>query len=289
MENLEDHPIRGATELAMNSAPQSRFARSFPDRLFALILAAVFLAGWEIAAHLRWINALFFPAPSAIAYSFYAGIKSGELLMNLGATLGRAGSGLLFGCSTGLVFGILLGSSARLRRLFDPIIGSLYAIPKLALFPLFLVIFGLGNSPRIVLIGLAAFFPMLINTIAGVRQINPEYYEIAQAYKANRRIILQRVVLPGAIPSVLSGLRLAVGTALITAIAVELMNAKDGLGAQIWWAWETLRTGDLYVAILVTAMLGIGSHYLLEFLAHRLLPWQADDEQKTPANPIPEI
>jgi ABC-type nitrate/sulfonate/bicarbonate transport system permease component len=289
MENLEDHPIRGATEPAMNLPSQSRFSRFFPDRLFTIILIAVFLAGWELAAHLRWVNALFFPAPSSIAESLLVQIRSGELLTNLCATLKRAGIGLLFGCSAGLAFGIVLGWSTRLRHLFDPIIGSLYPIPKLALFPLFLVIFGLGDSPRIVLIALASFFPMLINTIAGVRQINPEYYEIAQGYKANRRIILRRVVLPGALPSALSGLRLAVGVALITAIAVELMNAKDGLGAQIWWAWETLRTGDLYVAILATALLGIGSHYILEFLSHLLLPWQTYTDRQAPSNPIPEI
>ena len=101
--------------------------------------------------------------------------------------------------------------------------------------------------------------------------------------------MLLRVVLPGALPSVLSGLRLAVGNALITAVAVELMNANTGLGAQIWWAWETLRTTDLYVAILFTAILGIGSHYLLEFLSQKLLPWQSDHGKPSTSNPIPEI
>jgi ABC-type nitrate/sulfonate/bicarbonate transport system permease component len=183
----------------------------------------------------------------------------------------------------------LLGWSTRLRVLLDPIIGALYPLPKLALFPLFLIIFGLGESPRVVLIALSAFFPILINTLAGVRQINSEYFEIAQAYGASRWLLLRRVVFPGAFPSVLSGLRLAVGNTLITTIAVELLNADTGLGAQIWWAWETLRTEVLYVAIFLAALLGIGSHYLLEWMSRVATPWQLDRGSSAPTNPIPEI
>jgi ABC-type nitrate/sulfonate/bicarbonate transport system permease component len=289
MENLENTAVGSATQNSMKNPASSRREIDIADRvyLFALGIAILFL--WEVASTLGWINALFFPAPSAIATSFGTLLISGELLDNLAATLGRTGYGLLAGCTSGLAIGILLGWSDRLRRLLDPVIGALYPLPKLALFPLFLVIFGLGEAPRVVLISLATFFPMLINTLAGVRQINPEYFEIAKGYGASRGILLFRVVLPGALPSVLSGLRLAVGNALITTIAVELLNADTGLGAQIWWAWETLRTEVLYVMILLAAGLGIGSHYALEFLSSRLLPWQREDSNRIPVNPISEI
>lgn len=266
------------------------FIRRFlSDRMLLILLACLFLLVWELAAARHWINALFFPAPSAIGAAMVSQLADGEALANVGATLERAGLGLLLGCTIGLALGIFLGWSTRFRQLFDPVIGALYPIPKLALFPLFLLLFGLGDQPRIALIALASFFPIIINTIAGARQINPEYFEIAQAYGANRRIILFRVVLPGALPSVISGLRLAAGNALITAIAVELMQGQGGLGAQIWWAWETLRISDLYVAILFTALLGIGSHYLLEFLSQKLLPWQIEQGKAPATNPIPEI
>jgi ABC-type nitrate/sulfonate/bicarbonate transport system permease component len=259
------------------------------DRILLMGVICAGLLIWEWMAAREWINTLFFPAPTAIAQSFVQELATGDLQLNLGATLQRAGLGLLAGCTAGLIFGILLGWSSRLRYLFDPIIGALYPLPKLALFPLFLIIFGLGELPRVVLISLAAFFPMLINTLAGVRQINPEYFDVAQSYGANRRILILRVLLPGALPSVLSGLRLAVGNTLITTIAVELLNSNTGLGAQIWWAWETLRTEVLYVTIFLAALLGIGSHYLLEFLAQWALPWQTEHGESTPTNPIPEI
>lgn len=273
----------------MNTGIRRFLARVDIDRLLTAVLVCGLLILWEIAAQRRWVNTLFFPAPSAIGKTLLAQLASGELFVNVGATLKRAGAGLALGSAAGLALGILLGFFTRIRRLVDPIIGALYPIPKLALFPLFLIFFGLGDSPHIALIALASFFPVLINTVAGARQINPEYFEIAQSYGADRKTMLLRVILPGALPSVLSGLRLAVGNALITAIAVELMNAREGLGAQIWWSWETLLTTNLYVAILCTAVLGIGSHYLLEFLSQKLLPWQVDRGKPATINPIPEI
>jgi NitT/TauT family transport system permease protein len=287
--DLENHSSGIPGEAVMKRALSRFLGWVFHERMLSVVSAIFLLSAWEIASSQRWINPLFFPAPSAIGKTVLKQIANGEILVNVGATLARAGSGLSLGATAGAALGILLGLFSRLRRMFDPIIGALYPIPKLALFPLFLIFFGLGDSPRIALIALASFFPILINTIAGARQINPEFFEIAQSYGADRKTMLLRVVLPGALPSVLSGLRLAVGNALITAIAVELMNAQEGLGAQIWWAWETLRTTDLYVAILFTAILGVGSHYLLEFLSQKLLPWQTDHGRPSTTNPIPEI
>jgi ABC-type nitrate/sulfonate/bicarbonate transport system permease component len=289
MAHLENPPEGNAAEAAMNNASRRVLGRVFSDRLLQVVFLGGLLVLWELAATRRWVNPLFFPAPSAIGKALVAQLANGEILVNAGSTLKRAGAGLALGSVAGILLGILLGISSRIRHLFDPIVGALYPIPKLALFPLFLIFFGLGDAPRIALVSLASFFPVLINTVAGARQINPEYFEIAQSYGADRRIMLARVVVPGAMPSVLSGLRLAVGNALITTIAVELMNSRDGLGAQIWWAWETLQTGNLYVAVLVTGILGIGSHYLLEFVSQKLLPWQREETKQQTVNPIPEI
>ena len=129
----------------------------FHERMLSVVSAILLLSAWEIASNQRWINPLFFPAPSAIGKTVLKQLGSGEILVNVGATLARAGSGLLLGATAGVVFGVLLGLFTRLRRVFDPIIGALYPIPKLALYPLFLIFFGLGNSPRIALITLASF------------------------------------------------------------------------------------------------------------------------------------
>jgi ABC-type nitrate/sulfonate/bicarbonate transport system permease component len=259
------------------------------ERWASVLLVLVVLAAWELAAHAGWISVLFFPAPSSIIATLADWIANGELAVNLGATLYRFGTGLAAGGLAGFILGLLLGLSTRLRRILDPLISGLYSLPKLALFPLFLILFGLGDSSRVVLIGLAAFFPMLINTTAGVRQINPDYFEIARSYGTPRTMVLRRVVFPGSLPSVLSGLRLAVGSSLMLTMAVELINARTGLGAVIWTAWQTLRTELLYVALLTAAVLGIASHLLLEYLSRRLIPWRTDQGEGPSTNAVLEI
>jgi ABC-type nitrate/sulfonate/bicarbonate transport system permease component len=263
--------------------------RSAAERWATVWLLLAGLAAWEVAARAGWVSPLFFPAPSNIAKALAAMIASGELSENLAATLYRCGTGLAAGGAAGLAAGLALGLSPRLRRILDPLVSGAYALPKLALFPLVLILFGLGDSSRIVLIGLAAFFPLLINTMAGVRQINPDYFEIAQSYGTSRLLTLRRVVIPGSLPSVLTGLRLAVGTALMITVAVELINAGVGLGALIWRSWQTLQTEYLYVALLAAAVLGIGSHLLLEFLSRRLTPWQVDYGKEQPTKAVLEI
>jgi ABC-type nitrate/sulfonate/bicarbonate transport system permease component len=119
---------------------------------------------------------------------------------------------------------------------------------------------------------------MLINTAAGVRQIHPIYFEVAENYGARMIQVFARVVLPGSLPLVLSGLRLALNTALLLAIAVELVAAQEGLGAMIWFAWETLRTEELYATLAVAAALGIGFNFVVQRLTTKLVPWQVERE-----------
>jgi ABC-type nitrate/sulfonate/bicarbonate transport system permease component len=121
---------------------------------------------------------------------------------------------------------------------------------------------------------LSAFFPMAINTMTGVRQINPLYFDVAKNYGATRLKLLTRVILPGSMPSVLAGARLAFNIGLTITTAVEIVTAQRGLGSLIWLAWETLRTEELYAALTLIAVLGIGMNWGLERLAASLLPWQ---------------
>jgi NitT/TauT family transport system permease protein len=136
-----------------------------------------------------------------------------------------------------------------------------------------MVILGIGEVSKVVLISLAAFFPMVINAMAGVRQIHPVYFKVARNYGAKPGQVFQKVVLPGSIPSVLAGVRIATNTALVLTIAVELLASDRGLGAMIWMAWETLRMSELYVGILVAALLGIGFNVLFWICMNRLVPW----------------
>jgi ABC-type nitrate/sulfonate/bicarbonate transport system permease component len=247
------------------------------------------IIAWEFASQAGSINALFFPAPSHIGRTFLNMIVSGELLLAIIPTIERAGLGLLAGGSVGMLAGIALGSSRALRQMLDPWISFFYPLPKIALFPLMLMIFGLGETSRVVLIALAAFFPLLINTMTGIHQINEEYFEVAQSYRASRMLTLKRIILPGSLPTALSGLRLSVGMALTTTIAVELLNSSNGIGSVIWLSWETLHTDALYIALLVTALLGLGSHLALEYLGRILFPWQKQRGEAGQPNLVYEI
>jgi NitT/TauT family transport system permease protein len=231
---------------------------------------------WEWGANTGWIARLFFPAPSVILAVFARQIANGELLIALGYTLARLGLGLMLGALPGLLLGLVMGWSRAVRVVAEPVVAALHPLPKLALLPLVLVIFGIGEQSKIVMIALVAFFPMLINSMSGVQQIDSQTWEVARHYNARGWILLRRVILPGSLPMILAGAKLAVNVALLITVTVEMVTARQGLGATIWLAWQTLRTENLYAALIVIASLGLLTNWILDQLTARWIPWQSD-------------
>lgn len=246
-----------------------------------LILIAVLLLVWELSSALSLISRLFFPPPSVILKTFYELLLDGRLLKNTSATLMRICLGSLMGIVPGVLMGVLMGWSKRLRTLFDPLIAALHPIPKIAIFPLILIIFGIGEMSNIVVIAISAFFPALVNSMTGVGQLDPVYFEVARNYGANRWKTFSRILIPGSLPSILSGVRLGLNTGLLIAIAVELISAKSGLGVMVWFSWQTLRVEELYASLIVVAGLGILINVGLKALSNWLAPWNADQIQYT--------
>jgi NitT/TauT family transport system permease protein len=239
-------------------------------------IAAISLALWETAARASWISALFFPPPTQILLTLARMSGSAEFWAALGMTCLRLASGVAIGCGAGLVLGWVMGANRAVRVAVDPIVAALHPLPKLAIFPIFLVLLGIGEASKVALLATVAFFPMVINTLAGVRQIDRAHWEAAANYGATGRTLLRRVIVPGSLPMALVGLRLAVNTALVVAIAVEMLSAQEGLGARIWLAWQTLRVQELYAILAVIALLGWVLHWLLATAAIRLAPWHGD-------------
>jgi ABC-type nitrate/sulfonate/bicarbonate transport system permease component len=248
------------------------------ERWLPAAVVAVALAIWEWQVRIGGLSALFFPAPSTIARTLAQLVTSGELATHLSATLSRLFLGFALGGLPGLILGLVMGWSRRLRAIIDPLVAAAHPVPKIAVLPLIMIIFGIGESSKIVSVAVAVFFPVLINTMAGVRQISPIYFEVARNYGASLFRVLTRVVVPGSLPLVLTGTRLGINTALVLTIAVELVAAQEGLGEMIWFAWQTLRTEELYATLIVIAALGISFNLILQHLAARLLPWQAEQE-----------
>jgi ABC-type nitrate/sulfonate/bicarbonate transport system permease component len=245
----------------------------FSAKWFAPLSGLSLLIFWEILAVNKLISDLFFPAPSVILTTLLKMILSGKLFTNLGATLLRLIWGMIVGVIPGVVLGLAMGWSKRIRVAVDPIISVLNPIPKLAIFPLIMIIFGIGNTAKIFVIAITTFFPMLLNSMSGVRQLNQVYFEVARNYGANRWNTFFRIILPGSLPMILTGLRIAFSLALVITIAVELLSADKGLGVLIWFSWETLRTTELYATLMVISVLGFLTNYILTKSSYWLIPW----------------
>lgn len=240
-----------------------------------LFLVIMVLIGWEWLVQAGRISPLFFPKPTEIAHNFIKMLQNGEIYLHLRATTNRLASGLIIGGLSGLFLGYLMGWFRNLYRVADPIIAALHPIPKISILPLFMILFGIGEASKVVVIAVAAFFPMFLSTVGGVRQINPLHFDVATSYGANRIQKFTKIVFPSSLPMVLVGIRLAANTALLLTIAVELITAQEGLGSVIWLSWQTLRTENLYISLAVIAFLGIGMNLLLQYFAKVFAPWQA--------------
>ena len=250
----------------------------FKNKKISCVMPALFwlvaLLIWEWGARAGWVSRLFFPAPTTIIAALARQVASGELVTDLSYTLTRLSLGLLLGAIPGLLLGLVMGWSKAVHAVAEPVVAALHPLPKLALLPLVLVIFGIGEQSKTVMIGLTAFFPMLINSMSGVQQIDALTWEVAHHYNARGWILLRRVILPGSLPMILAGAKLAVNAALLITVTVEMVTARQGLGATIWLAWQTLRTENLYATLIVIALLGLATNWVLEKLTARWIPWQ---------------
>jgi NitT/TauT family transport system permease protein len=241
------------------------------------VLPVAFLGGillvWEICGRAGLLNTLFFPVPSQIFLTSLAMLAEGEIQSNLSITLMRVFAGFLLGSVTGLVVGLCMGVSERVRLFVDPVIAATYPIPKLAIFPLLMIIFGIGELSKVMVIAIGCFFIIVINTMTGVRNINRVYFDVAKNYGASRLKVFTRVVIPASLPMIFTGIRLALGMSLILVVGVEFLSANKGLGAMIWFAWETFEIQKLYVGIFICALLGIFFTIVLKRFEEKAAPW----------------
>ena len=256
--------------------PELRRAIGDSGVLVPLAVAATLLVTWEVLSRLGVLRPVLFSSPLVIGRTLVSSFASGEMLGHLLATLTRTVAGLALGAIPGLMLGLAMGWSTALRRALDPIFAALHPIPKIAILPLLMIFLGIGEASRIAVASVAAFFPMLINTMAGVRAINPIYFEVAQNYGASRYHLFSRVVLPASLPLVFSGLRLAANVTLLVTISAEIVMADRGLGSLVWLAWETMRVELLYATLVVIASLGIALTGGLKLIRRAVVPWQAD-------------
>lgn len=224
--------------------------------LSASLLIAV-MAMWELAARQLGLSALVLPAPSAVALSLWSGLASGYFWPHLWATLQALLLGLLIGSAVGLLSGMALAESELLERVLKPYVVVSQVVPKLALAPLFVLWFGFGMLPTVLITALICFFPLMENTLTGLRQVDAQRLQLFRMLGATRMQTLLRLKLPTGLPAILAGLRVAVVLALVGAVVAEFMGASQGLGAVVIAAQGMMDTTLMFAALVLIAAMGL--------------------------------
>jgi len=240
-------------------------------RLHSALLLVLLLLGWELAVQWFRFSPLVLPAPSAIAAALWRGLQTGYLWPHLLQTLLELGLGLTLGCMLGFAGGVLLGESAALRRVLMPYVVTSQVVPKLALVPLFIVWFGFGTTPTVVITALICFFPLLENTLTGIAQVDAARLELFRMLGATRGQTLWRLKVPAGLPAILAGLRVAVVLALVGAVVGEFIGASKGLGALIIATQGSMDTPLMFAVLLLITALGLLLYELTLWLERRLL------------------
>jgi ABC-type nitrate/sulfonate/bicarbonate transport system permease component len=256
---------------------RKRLSAKRRDLYISVLSPLGLLAAWELAAQLHFIDVRFFPAPSSILRALFTIARSGELLDNTAISLQRLFWGFLLGGVPALVLGIVMGISRPIRAFVDPLIAATYPIPKSSILPLILLIFGLGEMSKVIMVAIGVFYPIAINSTAGVLQINKIYLDVGVSFKAGRWETFRTIALPGALPFIMTGVKLGAGLGLILIAIAEMVGAKSGIGYMIWSAWETFSVERMYVGLFVIAIIGFVMTLGLNELERWLIPWKADN------------
>jgi len=244
------------------------------ERLATILSPFLLLAIWEFVARIHLVDVRFFPPPSSIARTFWDLLVSGELEINTAMSLSRVVIGFVLGAVPGVLLGVCMGLFPMVRAAAKSIIAVTYPIPKLAILPLILLIFGLGETSKYVVIAIAVFFPVAINTMVGVLGIEKIYVDVGRNFGASKLMFFGAIALRGAMPTIMAGMRIAWSTALLLIVAAEFVGADTGLGAMIWRAWQVFAIEEMYAGLIVIALLGYLSFILLDWIERRVVPWK---------------
>lgn len=245
-------------------------ASGFVSR-YGLLLG--FIALWQVASSQGWINPSVFPPVDTILAALWNGISSGALIDDIAISLQRSGTAFAAAVLVAIPLGLFMGQIRAVETALDPILQLFRQTSALALYPVFILMLGLGEASKVFVIFWATLFPLLLNTISGVKEVDPKLIEMARVYGASRLTVFRRVILPGAVPSIFVGLRLSATTALLLLIASEMIGANKGVGFQVMNAQYNFQIPLMYAAILLLAVMGLASNYALLLLQRRLCRW----------------
>lgn len=242
--------------------------------LVALIVPAIVIAVWQLIGSIGLVAKTVLPAPWDIVLAGKNLIDSGLLFSHMQISIYRAASGFFIGGGLGLLFGIIVGLSTRSENLLDPSLQMIRTVPHLAVAPLFILWFGLGDLSKVLLIAMGAFFPLYVNTFLGIRRVDAKLFDVAKILEFSRWKQVRLLILPGALPNILLGVRLSLGAAWLSLVVAELMGSTEGVGYMIMDARQFSNTDIVFVGIIIFAVVGKLTDSLVRLMERHFLKWQ---------------
>jgi NitT/TauT family transport system permease protein len=261
------------------SARQPRSPSLKESGLVAPILFIMLMATWEVAVRILEIPAIVLPAPSDVGVALVREVTSPSFLYHLGVTFIEIVAGFAAGAALGIVLGIAIGQSEFLERVAYPYVVAFQTVPKVAIAPIIVIWFGYGLSSKVVITATIVFFPLLANTIAGLRSAPRDQIEMLRAHTANDWQVFRMVRLPQALPYIFAGLDIAVVLAVIGAVVGEFVGAKAGLGFLILQKNFTFDMAGSFAILIVLSLIGVGLHAIIVTIQRRLLFWTSANDR----------
>lgn len=251
------------------------------DLAMRIVLGAgvpiVLLALWQLGADAGLIDKRFFPPPVSIVSRGYNDIVHQRLLQELGGDIGitliRLLVGFALGAVTGVLIGLLMGSIRTIRNAISPLVYATYPMPKIAILPLLLVAFGIGNGSKIVLIAIGVFFVTCLSTLSGVLYSNPIFRDVGRSFGFPLHYQYSHIIIPAALPSIFNGLKLGIGQALILVVSAEFVSSNDGLGYFIWNSWQLFNVPRMFIGLVCVAIGGAIAVIGGDLAERWLVPW----------------
>lgn len=241
-------------------------------RVWGVGLLVLLLLLWQVSA-LRWMSSANWPPVTEVARALVAGLRSGELLQVFGSTLWRMATGFALGSLAGVALGLAMGSLPRVNAALRPLIELVRPIPIPAIIPPLILLLGIDHAMKVFVIAFACFFPVLVNTIGGVRAVDRTALDVARTLQVGRLRTQLQVVVPTSLPYILAGLRISLALALIVSVVAEMIAGSEGVGYYLMTMQFAMRASDMYAAIVLLAAVGYGLNRAMLAVEHRLLHW----------------
>ena len=245
---------------------------------YGLPLLIAFFVFWEIAPRLGWLNAIFFPPLSEVLTAWYAMLLDGTLSTNIGISLQRAFIGFALALVVAIPLGFLMGRYSTFEKVSDLLVQTLRNTSQFALLPVFILLLGIGEASKIAITFYSSIFFLLINTISGVKSVDPLLLKAARSMGTSDLDLFRKVILPASIPHIVAGARLAVKSSIFAVIGAEMLAAKSGLGYLIQNSQLMMETADMYAGILTMTFIGLIVNYLLVWFERWATSWKSPSE-----------